>query len=144
MDGGDLLALDCGLTNDLNEGRDAFSSLDGLKACVDIGGTKVAVSMADRSGIRGRVTEPTVKEGTSDALGQQVIRLIAQSCQSAGVSSADISAVGVSACGPFLLREGCVELAAPNICGGMAGPARGLPNTWTSAILEAPLRTLYN
>ena len=29
--------------------------------------------------------------------------------------------------------------AGPNICGGMAGPARGLPNDWTTALLEAPL-----
>jgi glucokinase len=32
-----------------------------------------------------------------------------------------------------------VELAAPNICGGQAGPARGLPNDWKTALLEAPL-----
>ena len=127
----------------MNKGVDAFARLDGTKACVDIGGTKVAVSMADRKGIRGRVTEPTVKEGTSDALGQQIIRLIGQSCQSLGLATAAISAVGVSSCGPFVLRDGCVELAAPNICGGLAGPARGLPNTWTSAVLEAPLRAKF-
>jgi glucokinase len=33
-----------------------------------------------------------------------------------------------------------VELAAPNICGGIAGPDRGLPNNWQTALLEAPLR----
>ena len=32
-----------------------------------------------------------------------------------------------------------VELATPNICGGIAGPARGLPNSWMTAIVEAPL-----
>ncbi len=32
-----------------------------------------------------------------------------------------------------------VELATPNICGGIAGPSRGLPNTWMTAIIEAPL-----
>ena len=66
------------MNNEMNKGVDAFARLDGTKACVDIGGTKVAVSMADRKGIRGRVTESTVKEGTSDALGQQIIRLIGQ------------------------------------------------------------------
>ena len=131
------------MKQETNDGVDAFAGLDGLKACVDIGGTKVAVSMADRNGIRGRVTEPTVKEGASDALGQQIIRLIGQSCQIAGLDAADISAVGVSSCGPFVIRDGCVELAAPNICGGLAGPARGLPNTWTSAVLEAPLRAAF-
>ena len=48
-----------------------FAGFDGVKACVDIGGTKVAVSVADTAGMRGRVAEPTAKEGPSDALGQQ-------------------------------------------------------------------------
>ena len=112
-------------------------------ACVDIGGTKVAVSMADRHGVRGRVTEPTCKEGPNDALARQIIRLVGQSCASAGIAVADISAVGVSSCGPFVLRDGLVELAAPNICGGLAGPARGLPNSWATALLEAPLRAIF-
>lgn len=112
-------------------------------ACVDIGGTKVAVSIADRQGVRGRVTELTVKEGRSDALALQVIRLVGQSCQAAGVATGDLSAVGVASCGPFVLNAGWVELAAPNICGGLAGSARGLPNTWQTALLETPLRQVF-
>ena len=112
-------------------------------ACVDIGGTKVAVSIADAHGVRGRVTEPTAKEGAHDALALQVIRLVGQSCQAAGLSVSDLSAVGVSSCGPFVLRDGRVELTAPNICGGLAGPARGLPNDWQTALLEAPLRQVF-
>ena len=121
----------------------AFAGLAGLSACVDVGGTKVAVSVADSNGLRGRVAEPTVKQGTNDALGQQVARLIAQSCASVGLAVSDIDAVGVSSCGPFVMRDGCVELAAPNICGGLAGVARGLPNDWSSAVLEAPLRAKF-
>ena len=37
-----------------------------------------------------------------------------------------------------------VELAAPNICGGLAGQARGLPNDWKSVPLEQPLKQLFN
>jgi glucokinase len=124
-------------------GPDVFSGIVGLKACVDIGGTKVAVSGADADGIRGRVTEPTAKEGDKDALGQQIVRLIGQSCASVGLSAAQVSAVGVSSCGPFVMVDACIELAAPNICGGMAGKARGLPNDWMSAVLEAPLRAAF-
>ena len=124
-------------------GPDVFSEIVGLKACVDIGGTKVAVSVADATGIRGRVTEPTAKEGANDALGQQIVRLIGESCASVGLSAADVSAVGVSSCGPFVIQNGCIELTAPNICGGMAGKARGLPNEWASAVLEAPLRARF-
>jgi len=50
----------------------------------------------------------------------------------------------VASCGPFVMRDGCIELAAPNICGGLAGVARGLPNDWTSAVLEAPLRAKFS
>ena len=112
-------------------------------ACVDVGGTKVAVSIADQQGVRGRVTEPTATHGECDALGQQVLRLIERSCASLGLSSAELGAVGVSSCGPFVINQGCVELAAPNICGGLAGPARGLRNDWRTAVLEAPLRRVF-
>ena len=112
-------------------------------ACVDIGGTKVAVSVADTQGVRGRVTEPTAKDGANDALALQIIRLVRQSCAAAGVDVAAISAVGVASCGPFVMRDGLVELAGPNICGGMAGQARGLPNNWSTALLEAPLRSSF-
>lgn len=112
-------------------------------ACVDIGGTKVAVSVADERGILGKVSEPTAKEGSNDALAQQIIRLIGQSCAAAGVDVARIAAVGVASCGPFVIRNGLVELAAPNICGGIAGKARGLPNDWMTALLEAPLKATF-
>jgi glucokinase len=112
-------------------------------ACVDVGGTKVTVSVVDERGVQGWLTEPTVKEGASDALGQQVVRMIGLSCAAAGISTERIAAVGIASCGPFVLNQGLVELAAPNICGGLAGAGRGLPNRWTSAVLEAPVRRMF-
>lgn len=112
-------------------------------ACVDIGGTKVAVNIVDAQGSRGKVTQPTATRGQNDALAQQIIRLIGQSCAMASVQASDIGRVGVSSCGPFVLNRGMVELAAPNICGGLAGKARGLPNDWQTALLEAPLRDAF-
>jgi glucokinase len=112
-------------------------------ACVDIGGTKVAVNIVDAQGVRGKVAEPTATLGDNDALAQQIIRLIGQSCALAGVDVGEVTKVGVASCGPFVLRDGMVELAAPNICGGMAGKARGLPNDWQTASLEAPLRASF-
>jgi glucokinase len=112
-------------------------------ACVDIGGTKVAVSIADSRGVCGKVAEPTAKEGNNDALALQIIRMVGQSCDAAGVALAHITAVGVATCGPFVMRDGMVEIAGPNICGGMAGKARGLPNDWMTALLEAPLRAAF-
>lgn len=113
------------------------------RACVDIGGTKVAVSLVTDRGIGGKVSEPTAKVGDNDALARQIIRLVGESCALIGVAPASVQAVGVSSCGPFVIREGQVELAAPNICGGLAGKARGLPNDWMTAVLEAPLRKVF-
>ncbi len=112
-------------------------------ACVDVGGTKVAVSIADTQGLRGRVAEPTIKQGERGALALQVIRLIGQSCEAAGIGTDSLAAVGVASCGPFALHRGMVELAAPNICGGLAGQGRGLPNGWLTALLEEPLRLAF-
>ncbi len=120
-----------------------FTSLTGLKACVDLGGTKVAVTLANHAGLHAKRVEPTIKVGENDALAQQIIRMIGESCAEAGFQQQDIDAVGVSSCGPFVLKNGLAELAAPNICGGIAGKARGLPNDWQSALLEAPLRAHF-
>jgi glucokinase len=112
-------------------------------ACVDIGGTKVAVSVADARGVHAKIAEPTAKTGSNDAVAVQIVRMVAQCCAHAGLQVADITLLGVASCGPFVLREGLVELAAPNICGGIAGKARGLPNDWPTALLEAPLRQAF-
>ena len=122
-----------------------------MKACVDLGGTKVAVSLvaedagpaAHPASLLARRSEPTAKTGAPDAVARQILRMLAAACAQAGSREQDIAAVGVSSCGPFVMKAGLIEIAAPNICGGLAGPARGLPNDWTSALLEAPLREKF-
>ncbi len=123
-------------------------TLDTFHVCVDIGGTKVAISLADNHShstlkLYARQTEPTVKEGSHTAPAQQIIRLIGQACKQHGITEQQVASVGVSSCGPFILNAGKVELAAPNICGGLGGRARGLPNDWMSAPLQAPLAARY-
>lgn len=116
-----------------------------MKACIDIGGTKVAVSLNDGSGLDllAKRSEPTAKVGANDALAVQVIRMVDEACAEVGVAPHSVQRAGVSSAGPFVLRAGMVELASPNICGGLAGPARGLPNDWMVALLEAPLRQRF-
>jgi glucokinase len=116
-----------------------------MRACVDIGGTKVAASLSadSASPLIGRRSEPTAKTGESDAVALQILRMIDQICAEQGIAPASIDHVGVSSAGPFELQGGLVELASPNICGGIAGPARGLPNDWMSAPIEAPLRQRF-
>jgi glucokinase len=113
-----------------------------MKACIDIGGTKVAVSLNTGAGLDlvAKRSEATQKTGNNDALALQVIRMVDEACGEAGVDPSRVQRVGVSSAGPFVLKAGLVELASPNICGGIAGPARGLPNDWMTALLEAPLR----
>lgn len=117
-----------------------------MKACIDIGGTKVAVSLNTGAGLDllAKRSEPTAKVGNNDALALQVIRMVDEACAEAGIVPDTVQRAGVSSCGPFVLRAGLVELAAPNICGGMAGPERGLPNNWATALLEAPLRQRFS
>ena len=116
-----------------------------MKACIDIGGTKVAVSLNSGAGLElmARRSEPTAKTGDNDALALQVMRMVDESCAEAGIAPESVERAGVSSCGPFVIRGGLVEVAAPNICGGIAGPARGLPNTWDTALLEGPLRERF-
>lgn len=124
-----------------------------MKACVDLGGTKVALSLTagltgthavpQPSSLQAHRSEPTAKTGTPDAVARQILRMLGEACAEAGIGERDITAVGVASCGPFVMKAGMIELAAPNICGGLAGPARGLPNDWTSALLEAPLREKF-
>jgi len=112
-----------------------------MRACVDIGGTKVAVSLSrdSASPLLGRRSEPTATHGANDALARQILRLIDEVCAEQGVDPATVDRVGVASTGPFVIADGRIECASPNICGGIAGPARGLPNDWTTALLEAPL-----
>src|SRR3954471_20825425 len=116
-----------------------------MKACIDIGGTKVAVSLNTGAGLEllAKRSEPTAKTGTSDALARQVIRMVDEACAEAGITPDKVQRAGVSSAGPFVLRAGMVELSTPNICGGMAGPARGLPNDWVTAPIESPLRQRF-
>ena len=116
-----------------------------MKACIDIGGTKVAVSLNAGTGLAllAKRTEATATTGSSDALARQVLRMVDEACAEAGVAPFAVQQAGVSSCGPFVMRAGRIEVASPNICGGIAGPARGLPNDWKTAPLEAPLRERF-
>ena len=117
-----------------------------MKACIDIGGTKVAVSLNPGTGMEllARRSEPTAKTGSNDALARQILRMVDEACAELGLDPSRVQRAGVSSAGPFILKAGMVELASPNICGGLAGPARGLPNDWMTATLEEPLRRRFS
>ncbi|MEJ7928620.1 ROK family protein [Ramlibacter sp. AN1015] len=113
-----------------------------MRACIDIGGTKVSVSLNDPARpleLLARRHEPTAHTGTSEAVALQCIRMVAEACAELRIDPAQVQQVGVAAPGPFVLCDGRIELATPNICGGLPGSHGRLPNDWGTAPLEAPL-----
>jgi len=115
-----------------------------MRACIDIGGTKIAVALApagtDRAALVARRSEPTVKQGAPDALARQALRMVDAACAEVGITRDQLQSTGVACCGPFLLQDGMVEVSTPNICGGLPGADRSLlPNDWTRIPLQAPL-----
>lgn len=110
---------------------------------LDIGGTKMAATVADANGPLARVTAPTVKTGSERAPAEQAVSLLREACRKAGMPFEELRHVGVSSCGPFVRRNGMISLVAPNICGGI-GKRGELPNDWTSVPLEEVLRAHFD
>lgn len=109
---------------------------------LDIGGTKLAATVADASGPLARVVAPTARSGGERAVGEQATSLLTQACATAGIEPGMIRRVGVSSCGPFVTVDGAIALVTPNLCGGLSG-ASDLPNDWTRIPLESVLRESF-
>lgn len=110
---------------------------------LDIGGTKIAASIATIDGLLFRISEPTAKTGTSRALGDQAVRLLDSVCDKAKIDRTLLRTLGVSSCGPFVYTEGLLELATPNIC-GRRSQSSDLPNDWETIPLERILRERFD
>jgi len=113
-----------------------------ILAALDIGGSKMAATIANENGPLARVVQATVKTGAADAIGQQALRLIAAACAEAKVKPDSISRVGVSSCGPFAHEQHALGLVSPNLCGGLTG-SDDLPNDWVFIPLEFILRSQF-
>lgn len=108
-------------------------------AAIDIGGSKIAVTLADASGPRYRMIQPTVKTGASRAIPEQCLSLLHSLCHQADIDFSKINSIGVSACGPFAYQDNLLGLVAPNLCGGLSN-AEDLPNDWTFIPLASVLQ----
>ncbi|CAN5127262.1 glucokinase [soil metagenome] len=111
-------------------------------AALDIGGTKMAATVAGPTGPIARVTQLTVKTGPPDAVANQAVALIRAAIRQAGIAEDQVEILGVSTCGPFAQLDGMLGLAAPNICDNGRGRA-DLPNAWDVIPLEKILRTHF-
>jgi glucokinase len=113
-------------------------------AAVDIGGTKITVSIANISGILVKVYQPVQLKGDNLAVPGQVDSLVGFACGQAGIGKDEIYALGVSTCGPFRILDGELVLVAPNLCGGLAKERGIIPNDWTEIPLQRELSRIYN
>ncbi len=120
-----------------------MSDAHSLIASLDIGGTKIAACIADASGPLLRLTQSTLKAGTSDTIARQGLRLIDECCQQLQMNPAVVQSVGVSSCGPFEVRDGATGIIPPNLCGGLPN-GEDLPNDWTFLPLESVLRERFS
>lgn len=119
------------------------ASSPAVLAALDVGGTKLAATVATADGPLLRLTEPTRTAGPPDTIAVQALALIDAVCAQAGLPAAAITTLGVSSCGPFVRdAAGALALVPPNLCGGLA-QADDLPNDWTSIPLEQTLRRRF-
>jgi glucokinase len=107
---------------------------------IDIGGTKIAATIANQNGLLTRIIQPTLKTGPLSTVGEQAIALLQSACAQAGIDYSTLHTLGVSACGPFKKIDDMVGLATPNICGS----TNNLPNDWTVIPLEKILRDQFS
>jgi glucokinase len=120
------------------------SGKDNYLAAVDIGGTKITVSIAKRSGITVKLYQHARKIGDNRTIPLQVDAMTANACERIGISRDDISAMGVSTCSPFEKGREGLMLVAPNLAGGLARDRSNRPeNDWTEIPLEPELSRFY-
>jgi glucokinase len=108
-----------------------------LIAGIDVGGTKVAVTVANATGILHKLQAPVTTTGTKTAIAQQAWGLIAQACEAIAAPLSAVQSVGISTCSPFVdvldaSGRKTREVSAPNLCGGMGSNPYQLQNDWTS------------
>ncbi len=106
---------------------------------VDIGGTKITVSIADKKKIKTKIYQKTKLEGDNKTIPRQVNKLITNAAEKAGIKKKSIKRIGVSSAGPFLKNE----IVAPNLCGGIADREK-IPNDWTNIPLKKELEKIYD
>ena len=108
-----------------------------LIAGIDVGGTKVAVTLANATGIVHKLHAPVVTTGAHTAIAQQAWSMVEQACIAIAAPLSRIDAIGISSCSPFVdvldaAGRKTREVSAPNLCGGMGANPYQLSNTWTS------------
>ncbi|MFH0837429.1 MAG: ROK family protein [Candidatus Aenigmatarchaeota archaeon] len=113
------------------------------KAAVDIGGTKITVSIMNRQGYLIRIWQAIKLDGPVDTIPKQIDDLIEYCCSVIGINKKELNALGISTCGPFKKKEKYLTIIAPNLCGGLSDNSP-LPNNWREIPLEEELAKIYS
>ena len=112
-------------------------------ASVDIGATKITVSLCSQEGMIIRLHQRTRLAGDDRTIPRQVVEMVDGCFERSGAQKDLLEALGISTAGPFGKVDGNLELVSPNICGGM-NPERGiLNNDWTSVPLQEELELSF-
>jgi glucokinase len=107
-------------------------------AGIDLGGTKVAVTLASQEGRALRLRTQVARSGPTTAIAEQAFHLLEEACKRMACTFADVQAVGISSCGPFVKKGPYKEVSGPNLCGGMGGNNPwSFTNDWVSIPLES-------
>ncbi len=110
---------------------------------VDIGGTKITASLANREGIQIRVWQGVELFGDNGTIPRQVDSLIRYCCKESDVDKNGLKKVGIGTCCPFERKNGYKFIVTPNLCGGLSKTGVTAPNYWTEIPLEEVLSKEY-
>ncbi len=112
-------------------------------AGIDIGGTKIIVTLADANSILIRVQQATRLTGSERTVPEQCLEMLDVALEKLSLQRGSITHVGVSTCSPFGRVDGKKVILAPNLCGGLAPERNILPNDWKQVPIEAVLTEVY-
>ncbi len=110
---------------------------------IDIGGTKISVSLFNDQGFISRNKAKTKLSGNQETIPLQIIDLAKELCKKNTINLEDIAGVGVSTCGPFLFENGKLCLVGPNLCGSLS-TRNSHKNNWRNIPLEEVLKRYFD
>ena len=110
---------------------------------VDIGGTKITASLANREGIQIKVRQNVKLLGDNGTVPKQADSLIRYCCKEIDIDKNGLKGIGISTCSPFKKENGCKVVVTPNLCGGLSRSGETAPNYWTEIPLEEVLSKEY-
>ena len=99
---------------------------------VDIGGTKIAVSVLNKNDFLIKLTEKTILFGENSSIPNQVLNMIFKAEKLLKIKFDKKIPIGISSCGPFVIKKGLKYLENKNLCNNI--------NKWKEIPIEEKLK----